>query len=679
MKLPLTASFEESANKDANLGRIVNMYAEADKFSPGKLVFYPTPGFRQWKQGDDGATVQGTGIYDAHTYNGSLYCITDSEFIAVTQSGAVSNVSASYTITGTWTDVKDIDMADNYVGAGSDILMVNGSEAYAWISTTNYVRIDLVDSGTTTAGVGGTIMTDSGASFTSDDDVRVGTKIVNTTTGSEAYITAVAATTITCDASIWSAGGGETYEIGNSNFPKATSVEYLDGYFLANNLGDTQNKGRFYWGEQFEVRGWAATDFASAETNSDDLLCIKAVGRNAYLIGSGTTEVRFNAGTATNPWKLRHVLPIGTGHAKSVERYGDTLFMVGKVGKTEGSEITVGLPAKGNQVLAVTGASYEVISNPKLDRILNDHRVIDGDTIMYGSIYELNGHAFYRLYISDAINNDNQITSRTFVFNINEGTWHEEQYPYNTGVSQRGGPFFKVVSLLTTYSNGSGNQHTSGVLGISTDTLWIHEIAPESMGHVGDTAGITPVTVFGITQNPTRELISVPIHDENDNDLLHKKVTLRVTTGHKAAALQGVATATSSGKLICDYCHFNDDGVVDNTMTVHNITDGTSATITTVDNNRQLTLGTDIMAAGDLWTIDTGTDPDITLEWTDDGGDTWKGPLTVTLGAAGDDPTKVIFNNLGISKNRSYRIKCSGFAYLSISDAYVDVDVYEDH
>jgi len=165
----------------------------------------------------------------------------------------------------------------------------------------------------------------------------------------------------------------------------------------------------------------------------------------------------------------------------------------------------------------------------------------------------------------------------------------------------------------------------------------------------------------------------VPITDGEDNSLRHRRLVIEIATGHKAAGIRGYATTEATNTLESKNMHFSDDGIVDNTMTAHNITDGTSAGITAVKPNGIITMDDDIYVIGDEFTIDTGIDPTVTLEWTDDGGSTWKGQLSKTLGAAGDTPTKIVFNNLGASRDRTYRVRGTALANYVITDMYVHV------
>jgi hypothetical protein len=70
-------------------------------------------------------------------------------------------------------------------------------------------------------------------------------------------------------------------------------------------------------------------------------------------------------------------------------------------------------------------------------------------------------------------------------------------------------------------------------------------------------------------------------------------------------------------------------------------------------------------------------EPEVMLSWTNDGGHTWEGYETASLGKQGEYDTEVRFNRLGSSgiHGRCYRIQFSAGTKFSLLGATADVDV----
>ena len=657
-KIKLLGNFEEGKSHDASMGSAVNMYPERNALT-GEIAFYPTPGARVWA--DTGIGGNCTGMYE---FNSALYAIVDSNLIHITAIGFATNRGA---LRGDWSNPTSIAFTDNGTTTPGQQLLFSTYDAAYIFSGSTFTRIDQWYNGTATAGLGTNVLTDSTYNFVTDLDCVIGTKVRNTTFGSEndTFVTAVTSSTLTCADSIWSGVAGETYELGEEGYPKGSSVEFHDGYFLAtNDRTFTGNNNEIRWSESYEGRTWPSLSVGTAVRDNDPLLAVRAVGRNVYLLGSNSTEIWYDTGKIVNTFAPRHVMQVGLSHKKSIQKLGDGLIFIGRIPLGD-----KGLLDGALQVLIIKGAQHQVVSTPKIDNILNDQRY--SPTNVTSGVYSLDGHIFYRINLTGARDSEGRAGGRTLVYDLTEKAWVEEVTEHSTGIPFRGNPLTLHTTFNTRYYyKGITSRDSSGVVATTTNSDIIYEIDSNTYGH------LDLLTAEGIEQAIRRELVSVPINDQNDHIIRHKRVVLELHTGHKAAGIRGACTETSTNNLRCDYMHFTDDGIVDNTMTVHNITDGTSAGITTVTDNHQLVLASDIMVEGDKFTIDTGTDPDITLEWSDDAGATWVGPITATLGAAGDDGIKIVFNNLGVSRDRIYRIRGNDLANYVITDAYVYVAAY---
>jgi hypothetical protein len=75
----------------------------------------------------------------------------------------------------------------------------------------------------------------------------------------------------------------------------------------------------------------------------------------------------------------------------------------------------------------------------------------------------------------------------------------------------------------------------------------------------------------------------------------------------------------------------------------------------------------------DMETGSVVADPPMTLEWSDDGGHTWKTPLTITAGALNDFTKRVIWRRLGKSRDRVWRITSTAAIPHTWINAIIDV------
>ena len=86
-------------------------------------------------------------------------------------------------------------------------------------------------------------------------------------------------------------------QINDPDFPGAVTVGYLDGYFVFNE----PNSQRVWVTQLLDGTSVDPLDFASAEGSPDGLVCINIDHREAWLFGTTSVEVWYNAGSADFP------------------------------------------------------------------------------------------------------------------------------------------------------------------------------------------------------------------------------------------------------------------------------------------------------------------------------------------------------------------------------------------
>lgn len=85
-------------------------------------------------------------------------------------------------------------------------------------------------------------------------------------------------------------------QITDSDFPNGcSSIAQIDGYYLVENSGTEQ----VYRSDQNDGSSWDGLAFSSAGGNPDPIISLLADHRDLYLIGTYTTEIWHNVGSAT--------------------------------------------------------------------------------------------------------------------------------------------------------------------------------------------------------------------------------------------------------------------------------------------------------------------------------------------------------------------------------------------
>ena len=199
---------------------------------------------------------------------------------------------------------------------------------------------------------------------------------------------------------IYNMSTGAFAPIGDPDFPGASTVGYLDGYFVFNE----PNSQKVWVTSLLDGTSVDPLDFASAEGAPDQLVSVNIDHREAWLFGTGTVEVWYNAGTADFP--LQRIQgafnELGCAAVYSVAKLDNTLFWLGA-------------DARGNGVVYhANGYRGERISTHAVEFAIQNYSVIS-DAVAYS--YQQEGHKFYVLTFPTA--------SATWVYDTSTGAWHE--------------------------------------------------------------------------------------------------------------------------------------------------------------------------------------------------------------------------------------------------------------
>lgn len=105
-------------------------------------------------------------------------------------------------------------------------------------------------------------------------------------------------------------------DITDLDFPGAATVTYLQTHFLFNQ----PNTGKMYQSNFDDPGDIDALDFATAESQPDNIVAVVAADENLYLAGKKTLEIWY-ATTEDFPWSKREYVEVGCLAAGSVVRF----------------------------------------------------------------------------------------------------------------------------------------------------------------------------------------------------------------------------------------------------------------------------------------------------------------------------------------------------------------------
>ncbi|MCF4166334.1 hypothetical protein L2U69_11820 [Zavarzinia compransoris] len=124
--------------------------------------------------------------------------------------------------------------------------------------------------------------------------------------------------------------GAAVTEITDDDFPGASSVGYLDGYWIFTR----PDSGQFFISSLLDPSAFESLDFATAEGAPDDTLRVLVDHREVWLFGARTTEIWVNTGVS--PFPLERMgnafIERGIGAPFSAAKLDNTVFWMGDDG-----------------------------------------------------------------------------------------------------------------------------------------------------------------------------------------------------------------------------------------------------------------------------------------------------------------------------------------------------------
>ena len=189
-------------------------------------------------------------------------------------------------------------------------------------------------------------------------------------------------------------------QITDPDFTGAVTVGYLDGYFVYNE----PNSQKVWVTELLDGTSVDPLDFASAEGSPDGLVAVNIDHREAWLFGTDSIEVWYDAGQADFPLtRIQGAFnEIGCVAAFSIAKLDNALFWLGTDARGQGI------------VYRANGYTGVRVSTHAIEYAIAQYGNLS-DAVAY--TYQQEGHAFYVLTFPTG--------NATWVYDVSTQAWHE--------------------------------------------------------------------------------------------------------------------------------------------------------------------------------------------------------------------------------------------------------------
>ena len=199
------------------------------------------------------------------------------------------------------------------------------------------------------------------------------------------------------------------------------TLTYEGGFFISNNRGGQW----FYESNAMDGSDYNELDYAITSVSPDCIKCVHAANGNVFAIGSNSGEIYYNSGGSS--FSFSKVpggnIPLGTLAPKSVATFIGQVYLLAN-----------------DRTVVQYGPSPTKISNPVVDRIINDIDIID-DAV--GFTFSINGHSFYVLNFKSG--------DKTLAYDFTTNLWSEwstvrSRWRGNCSVMLNGRPYIGDIN-----------------------------------------------------------------------------------------------------------------------------------------------------------------------------------------------------------------------------------------
>jgi len=169
-------------------------------------------------------------------------------------------------------------------------------------------------------------------------------------------------------------------QITDVDFLGGDTVTFQNGYFIVS----VPNSGKFQISALYDGLNWNALDFATAESNPDNLVRVLSNNGQLMLFGDNTTEFWGDSGAVDFPFARigGSAIEWGLAARQSLVKFDNSLAFLRKnrLGAV--------------QVCSLVGYNAQAISTPDMDTIINGYSAVSDATAFS---YMKGGHIFYQI------------------------------------------------------------------------------------------------------------------------------------------------------------------------------------------------------------------------------------------------------------------------------------------
>ena len=408
-------------------------------------------------------------------------------------------------------------------------------------------------------------------------------------------------------------------QITDPDFAGAVTVGFLDGYFVFN-----QPNSQIVWVTSlYDGQSIDPLAFASAEGSPDGLVSLIIDHREAWLFGTNSVEVWYDAGTVGFPLtRIQGAYnEIGCAAVYSIAKLDNGVFWLGA--DTRGRGI----------VYRTNGYSGVRISTHAVEFAIQNYSTV---TDAIGYTYQQEGHAFYVLTFPTA--------QATWVYDVATDNWHERA-GWANGTFTRQRP------------NCQMNYNNQIILGDYKDgRIYAYDLAVYA-----DDDNI---------QKWFRSWRALPPNSNNLNRTAQHSLQLDCETGvglnlYPAYDSEGLLTETGDN-IIAEYIQNNLVTQSGNIMT----TEAGDILVDIADFPGEWSPPEYLTT--EAYPEAPGYNPQIMLRWSDDGGHTWSNEHWKSMGKIGNYGYRTIWRRLGMTekiRDRVYEISGSDPVKIAIMGA----------
>jgi hypothetical protein len=421
---------------------------------------------------------------------------------------------------------------------------------------------------------------------------------------------------------IYNTATGVFAELADPNYPGASLVDYLDGYFVF----IEPNSQRIWVTALLDGTSVDPLDFVSAEGDPDNIVSMLVDHREVWVFGTNSTEVWYNAGLSDFPLvRIQGAFnELGCAARYSVAKMNNQVYWLGK--DTRGQGI----------VYQANGYMGQRISTHAIEWQIQQYGNIS-DAVAY--TYQQDGHSFYVLSFPSA--------NATWVYDAMTGAWHERagwsngQWTRHRGQTQA---FYNSEVLIGDFENGNIYAYD---LDVYTDNgaaqRWLRSwrALPPGQNTLKRTAQhalqFDCETGVGLEQYPA--YVAEDLAAENGSFLL--------------AEYAQNDLVTESGEVLTTEANDGFETLAD-------------APNPSYPFDPPVYLTTTSYAAA------PGYDPEVMLRWSDDGGHTWSNEHWRKMGKIGQFGYRTIWRRLGMTmkiRDRVYEVSGTDPVKLAIMGA----------